>query len=27
MQNDKSPVQNEITESTDENPNNEDTRK
>jgi len=26
-QNDKSPVQNEITESTDENPNNEDTRK
>jgi len=26
-QNDKSPVQNEITESTDEKPNNEDTRK
>lgn len=26
-QNDKGPVQNEITESTDENPNNEDTRK
>jgi MFS family permease len=26
-QNDKSPVQNEIAESTDENPNNEDTRK